>query len=553
MEFLDQELFSRPETRIKGSSVSDLASSNPAPAKFRGTYFVCLDCDYVFTVSESAYNSQPFQTHCPQCDRGISIEKIHTDQDMEVVELVGCEYRSRPTGKVPFSKTSHEPEKKPLSAHAQFMEEYEESQWVVEGRRGKQFTFHYCSALRAAIERGEIRGKDIIISPDGSRFRIDQYPGTADMFGNDEKIAEAQNYLEHSRPPKKKSGEKLFNFIFEMFLFVGAGAALAFFASNGPVMWKNWQNQKEQDWFQSVLTQAQPTTKSLEEMLLESSQAIEGKNSKVISAGISGFLGALSLEPTHFSALLGATEGWLNRAALSPSETDLINASKMLAYAEKRNPDHPAIIRLRAKHIWLSQGAKAAIEFLENRKQQLEKDLPTKVLLAQIALATKDYGKATLHLYDALKKDPNNIQLLETFVSLFEKQQKHAEAAAFLRKLIDRSQTPFTYQRKLAEILREKGDLLAAKQVYQDILSGNQGTEKDHVEFLKILSQESLDNQVISGSLAFFDQFPDSHLTRSVRDLYENSVAKIDKSSAPDRSKRKKSSRSTRRRRASRR
>lgn len=522
---------------------------------FRGTYFVCVDCDYVFTVSESVYAHHAFKTDCPQCDRPISIERVFVRDDMEIVELLGCEYSSRPVGKTPFSPIKQS-EPSPLSPQAKFLEEFGQSKWIVEGKRGRQFTFQACASLREAIQRKELRAKDIVIAPDGSRFRLDHFPGTADLFGNLDKLAEARKYLEQRPQAPSQFKSKFLNFMFELCLFVAAGAALAFMALNGPDIWNRWQSSQEQSWFAHILEGASPISSNPQEMLAKAESRLDTKNPQTLSSSIGTFLGVLALEPKNTSALVGVADGWMRRAALQSSPSDVENSAKMIGYLQNVDPENVAITRLQAKHIWLTQGAPEAIAFLESHPVVLEKDLATRILLAQIALASKNHVKATIHLAEALTMDPRNIDLLETFVELFEEQEKWDEAAAYLRKLIDVSSNPNAYRRQLAELHERRGDLDLAKQVYLDLIASNQDQEEDHLHLLQLMEKENESDEMVKQAQVYFDRFPEGRHLNELRDLYQGALASLNQQVLKDSEESSKKSskiRSSRRRRSSRR
>jgi len=545
MAFVDPKEPTRPDVSLheppllNGCEEAEICVSNATA----GARFACIDCDAVLTVPETLFFARPFETHCPNCDRPISIQLIHSAEAMEVVELFGCEY----AGTLPRLPQAHPPiamEERSVLAKETFVDDLIQ-QWEVNTRAGQNLRFNVFAEFREAVTSGRIERQDVVISPDGRSFRVEEFPGTADLFGNNVRRMEAAHYLYPRSNPSGQALPSLARSFSRALALTLVSIGLAFFTLAVPRGLK-WWNLREGTHLVYELTagvRVAPFT-NLDYTLVEARDALRQNRPELLPDAITKFLQVLSAQPQNVSALTGLAEAWVESYASSPDRLAWENAGRLIKYAGFLAPDSADVTRAGARQLWKAGRRDEAIARLESLRDLLETDPASRMLLARMAVEADDFSKATIHLHEALKTDPGNLSYLLTFADVFERQGKFAEAASYVQKALAVSTNPQELLPRLAALYRSGKELDSAEAIYRQLVNTASPREEDLHALIDLLASQERLQEVISRANEYLSRFPGGVHAGEVRSFRQLAVARTSDTPPPPKSKHSKKRRS---------
>jgi len=556
-----------PSASVQEHSSKEISTSVPGQGAEKTALvsrFICEDCENPFSLSEAFLAVKPFETNCTLCDRPIALRLVHSQDHMEIVEMSGCEYAG-----VDFQETSAENSPQPTKTIlADWIEENSDgektriepdgilnqetflddlmAQWKVKRRDGKEYHFQYFSALRKWIEEQKITAGDQIIPADGKAYRVETYPGTADLFGNPFARTEAR-FAMASRPKPKKQRHNLFKTLKQIAGVTMVAASLAY----APTAYRWWKI-RQGEAFVSELTAhvTPPPSSSVVSILLNAKDLMRKGTPEVLPKATSEFIKVLVLHPKDVEVLSDLSQTLIETAALTSDRQDMKRAEQLIRFARVLQPSSANAQRAQALLLWRSGHVDSANQILENVLKTKPEDGEAHMLLARIALDQKDFGKATIHLDSALQADPVNEVYLNSFVRLFEEQSKFAEAAVYLKRAEALAANKSVYTDRLAFLYEKADNLDAAESVRRRAIERGENLETNRSALVRLHSIQKRHQNVINESLIYFSKHSDGEHYPEVDRLYHaalETVTAVTSESTPTTDSKKTTTRSSRR------
>ncbi|HLG19087.1 MAG TPA: tetratricopeptide repeat protein [Bdellovibrionota bacterium] len=500
-------------------------------------------------MSGSLASVLTFESRCKGCHEPVALRPVQTQSDMEVIELIGCDYAGfdlagSPTEIVEeelpndsqstpdllrdwISQSSDSGGKTrldvdPLGGEETFFDGLI-AQWRVRLRNGEEFTFQYFSEVRKWIQEGKVRAGDQIIPADGRTYRIESYPGTADLFGNPFARTEARFGMQassRSRPVPRRN----FKFLKRLAGAVAVAAAVA----GAPSAYHLWQIHQGRALVEQLVENVGPVSSDhLVSALLNAKDLLRQNTPELFPRATHEFLKALAIRPEDPEILAGLAETWIETATLTSDREDLRKAKGIINFAKAIAPESALVARAEARFLWRTGNPKKALELLEQRLSSEAGDPDTHALLAKIALDQNDFVAATLHFDHALQADPTNPAYLESFVELFEKQDKFAKAAEYLKRAEALAMDKSPYTDRLARLYEKVRDFDSAETVRRRAIARRENLETNRLALIQLLAKQKRNQDVINESLTFFSQHPNGDHYPEVRGMYEAALNQV--------------------------
>jgi tetratricopeptide (TPR) repeat protein len=516
------------------------------------TYFRCVHCKFEFSLPDSAYENEPYSSACLQCNRPITIQTVQSQSSMDVIELFGVEYGRRgldvtvslePTTAAPAS-----PEKimewiqdhaaapsatiRPdsFSKEETFLDDFA-SKWVVRVQDGRKYEFEFFAALRKAIEEGRIGPKDKITASDGKSYKVSQYPGTADLFGNSALKNRVRAGLGSARNRKTPRWRRTFDLVYRASLVLVVAASLASIGYWGPKHLTRWRQFKGERFVHSLTSDVTIAAgDTFDSALAEAGRLFRSADPDSLANASSYFVKALSLNSRSAEAVTGFAENLSELAALTADRSDLGKAENLVDYAEVLAPTNPATARARAHLLWRTGKTQDAIGLMMKQPETFRKEPRNAFLLARMGIDAGDYVLATLHLSEALNAEPANVLYLKTFADVSERQGKYAQAAALLEKAQAASENPGAFTEHLADLYLKSKEIDAAVAVYRRAIRRGETTEINYAGLVQALAGANRPQDTISASLQYLTNFPAGPHAPEIRDTYQKSLSAVDPS-----------------------
>lgn len=150
-------------------------------------------------------------------------------------------------------------------------------------------------------------------------------------------------------------------------------------------------------------------------------------------------------------------------------DESLIQLNKLLV----EKPDSP-IVKIEIAQVFYYQGKnKEALQLLEKIPQE-DIDDKTKLLMADVYLALKEYPKAESIYREELKKSPDNDPIKFKLAELFSWQKKYSDSVQLYRQILVNHPDDIQLRRKYAMVLMWMGeDEEAAKELEKTLQTGN--------------------------------------------------------------------------------
>ncbi len=425
-------------------------------------HFSCQDCLTVFPLEEDIYLSFGFRLTCPVCSQPISVRKIPSQTGTEIFELYGCDYvghsvneeqkaklvssgfKSSGQLKIEVSnwientvaQMGMEPsQEQTLILHKDDVEEEEsfvqdlQNSWSVSKPSQELITFDTFTKIRQAIVAGSINRGDMIVTQDGQKIPVENYPGTADLFGNNENTEAAKSRSQATSSTyhasvlqfkQKEKRKKIFQWALVVFLAMILGAS--------PFLYKYFFVYQAQRILNAIASSRQLNI-NVQNTLNQSLITIWQEDGQFLTKAKVDCEKILSVEKTNAQAISCLTQALTELAHQQGSKKIRQDARALVHYLEQKHPEEANLAKARflAKFGNL-QKAKALI--------QDQSDLGSKILLSNIHILNQKNDLATLTLTDIHQSDPKNTWALKKLVSLLEGQSKLKEAASYQEKLV---------------------------------------------------------------------------------------------------------------------
>jgi tetratricopeptide (TPR) repeat protein len=285
---------------------------------------------------------------------------------------------------------------------------------------------------------------------------------------------------------------------------------------------------------------------NVENTLVEARDALRQNRPDLLPDAIEKFHLVLATQPRNVPALTGLAEAWVESYATAPNRTAWENAGRLLRYARTLAPDSADVARAEIRQLWKAGRQDEAIARLEGRRDLVETDSSSRILLARMAVEAGDFSKATIHLHEAVRADPGNLTYLLTFADVFERQGKYAEAASYVQKALSVSTSPRDLLPRLANLYRLGNEPDSAEAIYRQLVNTASPREEDLFAFVDLLSSQERLPETIARATDYLDRFPDGPHTDEVRSFRRLALAKSEPAPAPVKAKPPKKRRSRR-------
>ncbi|MFH1018016.1 MAG: tetratricopeptide repeat protein [Pseudomonadota bacterium] len=511
------------------------------------TYFRCLGCGFEFSLPDTAYEDEPYTSNCLECDRAISIQTVQSQSSMDVIELFGCEYGRRGldvTGSLESAQPASseqilswikdqageaqaEIRPDPFSSQATFIDGLV-SKWLVTKKKGKTYEFEYFAALRNAIEDGRVSPDDKITAPDGVKYKVSEYPGTADLFGN----RESNRTGGVAGPASRRTGtrwEKVVNNVYRIVLVGLVFASLASTVYWGPKYYAKWrQFQGEQLVKRLTSNTSVAPGETFETVWRDAKRLLKTGDPELISDASRQLEKALLLRPRAIDVVSALAESLTELGALTADRLDLANAKKLVDYAKNLDPQAGATVRAEAHLLWKTGRAREGIARMESEPEDFLRDPANVYLLARMEMDAQNYNRAALHLNQALRASPSSVMYLTSFSELNERQGKFDQAALYLEKAQAVSRDPSAFTERLADLFMKAKEVDSAAQVYRRAIRRGETTEKNYLGLVRVLASAGRNQETITASLQYLTTFPAGAHSQEIQEVYRKSLAAID-------------------------
>ncbi len=520
--------FAPTSSLLKGKDPSSASEVN----------MVCSTCDNAIALPAQYAEEPLYKSHCTLCDQPFSIEMIYASDDMSVIELKGCEYgRPQPLAAIgtliesePASSLMESEATKvgdnPFATDDKSFVDSLLAHWEVRTKAGEVFHFEYFSAIRKWISEGKLKAGDEIIPADGRHYRLETYPGTADLFGNIFLRNEARSGMaERVRVASPKAPKRKI-----VWTHVFVTLALAALVGVAPDVVQSIRIRTGEKLIHRLVQLETPVApeRYLTEVLNANDRFRKGTPEDLRLAEKS-YLRALALKPNDPEVIGGLVETWVE---LSDSTSPILSTGRaLLRYAQARFPNNNYILRASARLEHKQGENSAALRKLDQALRNDPNNPDTHALIAMIAMDEGDFTTATLHLDQSLQLDPTNGTLVNAFVTLFERQSKFSEAAEYLKRMAQLSGDPSRNVERLAELYLKANDSSAAEAVYRDAIRRGTSAEHFRAELIQFLSKQNRTDDVVQESLAFLRLYPNGEYSSQVRATYVSALDSMSMSS----------------------
>lgn len=509
------------------------------------THFECIHCHARLWISEESFAKKRFSGECRTCGHKISIERVYNYDNMEVVELLGCQYTSpleSSSAPLPFSTDedtveghqemldwianeggpgqSTKIDSDPGILQKSFLDELV-SQWTVKKRNGQVYSFEYFSVIRKWIEEGKLVSGDEIVPSDGRAYRIEEYPGTADLFGNVVKRAEAR-FAMGPRVEYKRRRRFSFGSFLVRGLTVLVSAALL---SASPFAYRWWQMRDGVALLRQETTNiAKIPADRFVSTLVTAKELLKRDEPELLPKSAAEFLKVIAVEPEASEAVAGLAEVWTEIGAHTGSAVEFQKAATLLQYGYAIDSKNPFMDRAKARLLWRQGKPEAAAEFLSTSLSSRTGDSESHGLLADIATDTSDYVTAAYHLSQAIQADSTNAQHYLKFSRLLSKQSKYSEAIAYLKRGVSLLPDSSTFTDDLAELYQKEGDFAGLEKLHREAIGRDENIESHQLALVKLFSAQKNTTSTINEALEYFRLFPDGANYQNVKSLYQAAI-----------------------------
>jgi tetratricopeptide (TPR) repeat protein len=522
--------------------------ADPSPAaeltvasKADVTHFCCSACRSEFTVPNSGFANDVYSTRCFSCDNSISIQTIHSQSNMDIIELHGCEYGHTAAPLAPVSTdqimnwietdvgstptiVSH----KPLEGDESLIETLV-AKWTVNQGFGKKLQFEYFSAIRTSIENGEIKAKDKITAPDGKTYRVDEYPGTADLFGNAQLKSAARHEIATEPKKRPSSAKHLARKTKQFLIYMFCAASLTSLGYYAPRYYSRWVKMQGSQTVSEIISNVHLTgSEDIQKIAKEARNMFKTKNPDLLPKVVEGFAKVLAANPTSAQSISELAESMLVVGGLTADRVDLDKAQELLAYAKALDPKNAVAIRTEARLLWKTKKYPEAMALIEQQPGSFLNDAETHYLLAQIARDAGDMTKASIQLNEAIALDPTNTTYLLAFADLFESQQKFPQAVTYLQKAADLSGHSDAFSARLGALYEKSRDSDSAIRVYKNAIAKGEQPEQNLYALIKVLMKSDMYTRALQESLNYLSQYPDGSYRAEVSGIYQSALAKTE-------------------------
>lgn len=504
------------------------------------SYFSCFDCKTVFPVPERVLGGEGYFFNCNFCARPISLRNIHKTQDMEILEVFGCTYGGKESdpdanhiklktsslekGNLEVDSWISDSVSKANVELATYQDDIESSvvegsasKWEIKKKGGKTLRFDFFSEVRKAVLEGKIVAGDSIIPFEGAKHKIEDYPGTADLFGNQFSKDQIGFREIPSWEPISKSNRRNYEGVIYALLviFIGVGTYLLY--PRVIHYWKTKQGEKIVTTLSETPTMVQ--VGSLEELKKNLKLVLMSPEILALSP-LSEKIGvAVGKNPLNTDLISLYAQSLTEIGALNGSRQLLADAEKLSFYLKFLEPDSANTTLAHARYLWRSGQLQEAADLLS---RLITYDEDAAFVLGKIYLDLGDLQKSFIYFSDAAQKNPQNPLHLTYLSEISQKQRKFPEAAAFTKKAIELDPKNEAYQTKLLAIYSEAQDLQSLEDYYRERIGKNIDVENNLFKLTTLLFDQKKLPETLREATRFLSLFPQSSQKEGITAIHKN-------------------------------
>lgn len=496
-------------------------------------YFACYDCETALPVPDRVLESDGFFFNCSFCSRPISLRNIFRNEALEIIESFGCAYGGKefPTARPAAAKRAtadvgnwiHDsvsqagyPVGGPDDANEHSIVEGSASKWEVESAVGGTMRFEFFSEIRKAVLDGRVTVGDFVVSVDGKRHRVEDYPGTADLFGN--QYSKTQIGLREipEWKPISRGGRRWIERA--VYAVLTAGTALGLYLSY-PFALEAIRTQRGASLVQDLAEQPAPATlPSARALLAETARLLHAPEIVSLTAHAERLAAGVGKEPRNVELIGALAQTWTEIGWLQRDASYFARAEQLAYYAREISPGTPEYAAARGRALWRAGRSAEAIALLDKAET-----LPAEgyFVLGQLWNESGDATRAILNLSQAAKKDPTSTTYQLAIVDQYERAGKYAEAAGFLQKAAAANPGNPEFPERLLGVYRKASDFQSIEDVYRARIAAGQDPEANAFALISVLNEQQKLADVARETAVFLARYPRSERAESVRRIDE--------------------------------
>lgn len=395
------------------------------------------------------------------------------------------------------------------------------SKWEVRHHSGNVSSYDYFLEVRKAVLEGKIVPGETIISFDGVEQDIEDYPGTADLFGNQyskEDIGLKQ--IPEWKPTNRRRKRDYETFVY---LVLVIGACIGAFFAYPNVM--EYLRTKQGESFVLALGE-QPSKDStpiprIEVFRLWTEKALHDPDIIELETLKKQLTRALGKDIHNIELMSLLSQVYTDMGHLQRSRELLTVGEQLAMYAKFLKPNSPEFYISYARYLWRSEKYAKAISLLSS---QTNLGTSGASLLGNIYADQGDFQKAIISFSEAYEKQPRNIYNLLNLVRIYERQNKFDEATAFLKKARALDPRNELLKKRQLSFYKTSKDYASLEDYYQNELRKKEDQDINLYELILIFEKQKDYDSVAKYGSRFLANYPNHEKKPEIEALHKNAL-----------------------------